>query len=56
MTLDDPLTRDPRSRRPSGSIDPQTGTDPGSPLTIFARILPSVHNVRWGRSPRASGA
>lgn len=47
VTLEDPLTRDPALAAPIWLIDPQTGTDPGSPLTIFARILPSVHNVRW---------
>ena len=47
VDLNDPLTRDPAVAAPLWLIDPQTGADPGSPLTLFARILPTVHDVRW---------
>ena len=47
VDLTDPLTRDPAVAAPLWLIDPQTAADPASPLTIFARVLPTVHNVRW---------
>ncbi|RKQ36384.1 GerMN domain-containing protein [Kocuria tytonis] len=47
VDLRDPLTRDPAVAAPVWLIDPQTGADPASPLTVFARVLPAVHNVRW---------
>ena len=47
VDLQDPLTRDPAVAAPLWLIDPQTGTDPSSPVSLFARVLPSVHDVRW---------
>ncbi|MDO4919413.1 GerMN domain-containing protein [Kocuria sp.] len=47
VTLDDPLTRDSALAAPVWLIDPQTGSDPASPLALFARVLPTVHDVRW---------
>ncbi|MCC5671699.1 GerMN domain-containing protein [Kocuria rhizophila] len=47
VDLNDPLTRDPAVAAPIWLVDPQTGADPGSPVTVFARVLPSVHDVRW---------
>ncbi|RLZ02902.1 hypothetical protein CWC38_08650 [Kocuria tytonicola] len=47
VDLTDPLPRDPAVAAPVWLIDPQTAADPASPLTIFARVLPTVHNVRW---------
>ena len=47
VDLSDPLTRDPAVAAPVWLIDPQTGSDPQSPVTVFARVLPTVHDVRW---------
>ncbi|WP_260983380.1 GerMN domain-containing protein [Kocuria salsicia] len=47
VDLSDPLTRDTSLAAPVWLIDPQTDADPGSPLTVFLRVLPAVHDVRW---------
>ncbi|WP_231860677.1 GerMN domain-containing protein [Kocuria varians] len=47
VDLSQPLTRDSSLAAPVWLIDPQTDSNPGSPLTLYLRALPVVHDVRW---------
>ncbi|MEX5276258.1 GerMN domain-containing protein [Kocuria sp. CPCC 205261] len=47
VELNAPLTRDPALAAPVWLVDPQTGAEPKSPVTVFARVLPSVRDALW---------
>lgn len=47
VDLQDPISRDASMAAPVWLIDPQTGTESGSPLTLFGRVLPEFASATW---------
>lgn len=47
VDLKDPISRDVSVAAPVWLIDPQTGTESGSPLTMFGRVLPDFASATW---------
>ncbi|MBD2765413.1 GerMN domain-containing protein [Kocuria sp. cx-455] len=47
VDLKDPISRDASKAAPVWLIDPQTGTESGSPLTMFGRVLPEFTSAQW---------
>lgn len=47
VDLKDPISREASVAAPVWLIDPQTGIESGSPLTIFGRVLPEFGSARW---------
>ena len=47
VDLKDPISRNASMAAPVWLIDPQTGTESGSPLTVFGRVLPEFTSAQW---------
>lgn len=52
VELNEPIARDASVAAPVWLIDPQTGTESGSPLTLFGRVLPEYSSAHWEVLPR----
>lgn len=47
VELDEPIVRDTSMAAPVWLIDPQTGTESGTTVTVFGRVLPEYASARW---------